>query len=250
MRMLLPVSILPLLLTAAVQAQAVAGSFSPNPAPVGVPLTFTGTDATGQGLNLPSPCGWYRIHQGSQTGPIVNLGIFCIQVIVPVAPNGTFSFTWDQQDANNVQVPADTYWFEVRTWDQGFNTLHVNWFAISIQNPGEPAITAAGPARVGLQTPLQITVPSEPGALWIAACSLDSNNPIVVPGLDIALSAPFFLEPFTSPVGLLDATGASTGLELIVPNSPIFLWQGLHVQSLIVGTTLVMTNDLSFTVQP
>src|SRR5262245_49002251 len=56
-----------LLSTAAVQAQVVAGSFSPNPAPIGVPVTFTGTEAAGQGVQLPSPCGWYRIHQGSQT---------------------------------------------------------------------------------------------------------------------------------------------------------------------------------------
>jgi hypothetical protein len=240
----------PLLFTAAVQAQVVAGSFSPNPAPIGVPVTFTGTEAAGQGVNLPSPCGWYRIHQGSQTGPIVPLGTFCIQVIVPIAPNGTFSFTWNQQNSSNVQVPPGQYWFEVRTWDNAFTQLHINWFCISIQNPGTPAITAAGPARVGLQTALQINAPSEAGALWIVACSLDSNTPLALPGLEICLSAPIFLEPFTTPFGVLDPAGNSSGLQLIVPNAPQVLYQGIHVQSLILGTVPVMTNDLSFTIQP
>jgi hypothetical protein len=172
-------------------------------------------------------------------------------VIVPVAPNGTFSFTWDQLDANNQPVPPGTYWFEVRTWDTAFSTLHVNWFSISIQPLGAPAITAAGAAHIGQNTPLQISVPSEPGALWIAACSLDSNTPFTLFGLEFSLSIPVFLEPFTAPFGLLDATGNSSGLELVVPGAPHVLWQGLHVQSLILGAAgPVITNDLSFTIQP
>jgi hypothetical protein len=39
MRMLLPVTVLPLLLAAGAPAQAVAGSFSPNPVAPGVPVT-------------------------------------------------------------------------------------------------------------------------------------------------------------------------------------------------------------------
>ncbi len=239
-----------LLLAAGLGAQAVAGSFSPNPAPPGVPITFTGTDASGQGLNLPSPCGWFRIHQGSQAGPIVPLGIGCPQVIVPVPPNGTFAFTWDQLDANSQLVPPDTYWFETRAWDQGFGTLHVNWFCISIQPAGAPALTAAGPARVGQTTPLQIAAPAEAGALWIVACSLDSNSPISAFGLDTCLSLPLFLEPFTTPLGVLDGSGSSSGLALVLPNVPLLLWQGIHVQSVILGAMPVLTNDLSFTIQP
>ena len=239
-----------LLFSAGASAQAVAGAFSPNPAPPGVPVTFTGTDALGQGLNLPSPCTWYRIHQGTQSGPVVPLGGGCPAVIVPVAPNGTFSFTWDQRNAAGQFVAPGTYWFETLAWDQGFQTLHTNWFCISIQPAGAPALTAAGPARVGQSTPLQITAPSEAGALWIVACSLDSNAPISVFGVDTCLSLPLFLEPFTTPRGVLDATGNSTGLALVLPNVPQFLWQGLHVQSLILGAAPVMTNDLSFTIQP
>lgn len=245
------ISFLLALLVADASAQAVSGSFSPNPAPIGVPVTFTGTEALGTGCNLPSPCGWYRIHQGSQSGPLVPLGQFCIQVIVPVGPNGTFAFTWNQHDSSGQQVPPGPYWFEVRTWDQGFQQLSINWFCISIQPAGAPSLTATGPARVGLQTPLQVHAPSEPGAIWVVACSLDCNNPIAIPGLDVCLSLPIFLEPFTTPLGVLDASGDSSGLELVVPNTPLALWQGLHVQSLVFGAAgLLVTNTLSFTVQP
>jgi hypothetical protein len=242
------ICLFPMLLTAGLSAQTVAGSFSPNPVAPGVPVTFTGTDASGHGVNLPSPCGWYRIHQGSQTGPIVNLGIFCIQVIVPVAPNGTFSFTWNQRDSTSQFVPPGTYWFETRVWDSGFTTLSIDWFCISIQPAGAPALTASGPARLGLSTPLQVSAPSEPGALWIVAASLSSNNPIF-PGA--CLSDPIFFEPFTAPIGVLDGSGLSSGLALLVPGSPVALYQGIHVQSLIFGaSSLLLTNDVSFTVQP
>jgi len=241
------ICLFPLLLIAGLSAQTVAGSFSPNPVAPGVPVTFTGTDAAGQGVNLPSPCGWYRIHQGSQTGPVVPLGIFCIQVIVPVAPNGTFSFTWNQRDATGQFVPPGTYWFETRVWDAGFQTMSIDWFSISIQPAGVPALTASGPARLGLPTPLTVTAPSEPGALYIVAASLTSNTPI--PGT--FLSDPLFFEPFTSPIGVLDGSGSSSGLALLVPGSPVALYQGIHVQSLIFGaSSWLLTNDVSFTVQP
>ena len=113
---------------------------------------------------------------------------------------------------------------------------------------GAPALTASGPARLGLSTPLQVSAPSEPGALWIVAASLSSNNPIF-PGA--CLSDPIFFEPFTAPIGVLDGSGLSSGLALLVPGSPVALYQGIHVQSLIFGaSSLLLTNDVSFTVQP
>lgn len=232
-------------------AQTVAGSFSPNPVAPGVPVTFTGTDAGGQGIHLPSPCSWFRIHAGSQTGPIVNLGLSCPAVLVPVAANGTFSFVWDQRDDMGQLVAPGLYWFEVRAYDNGFTTAYTDWFCISIQPPGAPALFAAGPARLGQNNLLRITAPGQGGAIWVAAASLSSNAPIVVPGLDICLGDPLFFGPFTTPVGGLDAGGNSSGLELIVPAAPSVLWQGLHVQALLFGASgLLVTNDLSFTIQP
>jgi hypothetical protein len=251
MRTLLPIGFASLLLGAALPAQTVAGSFAPNPAPPGVTVTFTGTDATGLGLNLPSPCTWYRIHQGSQTGPIVQLGVFCPSVIVPIPPNGTFQFSWDQRDASGQLVPPGNYWLETRVWDPAFSALQIDWFCISIQPAGVPALTAAGPARLGLSTALQLSAPAEPNALYVVAASLTSNAPFSFAGLDTCLTPPIHLEPFTVPIGLLDASGNSSGLALLVPGSPSALWQGLHVQGLVFGAAgLQLTNDLSLTVQP
>lgn len=248
--MRLPIlSVLPFL-AASVHAQAVAGSFAPNPVAPGVPVTLTCTDATGQGLQLPSPCTWYRIHQGSQTGPDVTPGAFCPTVIVPVPPNGTFQFTWNQLDANGRPMQPGTYWFLTRAWDSAFSVLHENWFCISVQPAGAPALTATGPARLGQATALQIAAPGHAGALHIAACSFTSNNPVSFFGLDTCLSLPAFLDTLVAPIGVLDGAGNSAGMALVIPNVPIALWQSLHVQALLVGGSMVLTNDLSFTVQP
>ena len=238
-------------LAAPAGAQAIAGSFSPNPVAPGVPFTLTITDATGQGLTLSSPCTWFQIHQGAQTGPFVSINVACPAVLVPVPPNGTYAFTWDQRDDTGQLVPPGTYWFDAHAWSSGFTTLYRDWFCISIQPPGEPALTAAGAAHLGQNTPLQISAPAQANALYIAAASLSSNDPITVPGLATCLSAPIFIGPFTAPVGALDGGGSSNGLELIVPAAPSALWQGLHVQALLLGNNgLALTNDLSFTVQP
>ena len=200
---------------------------------------------------LPSPCGWYRIHQGGQTGPIVPLGQFCLQVLVPVAANGTFSFNWNQRDSTGALVPPGSYWFEVRTYDAGFAGIRTDWFPVSIQSPPTPALTATGPARVGMVTPMQISAPLEPGAVYAAALAFTSNVPLVVLGLQSDLDASLTFDFLQAPVGALDAAGQSAGLALAVPNSPFALWQGAHVQALIAGTAgLQLTNSIAFTVQP
>src|SRR5262245_62054794 len=237
-------------LAAAAPAQAIAGSFSPNPASPGVPITLTCTDTTGQGCVLSSPCGWFTIHRGGQAGPAVPLGLFCQQVLVPVGPNGTFAFTWNQRDSSGVFVPPDSYWFEVRTFDNGFN-VRTDWFCIAIQPANAPALTATGPARVGMVTPMQVSAPSEPGALFVAALAFTANVPIVVFGLQTCLDASVTLDFLVAPIGALDALGQSAGLALNVPNTPIALWQGAHVQSMIFGTAgPQLTNSIAFTVQP
>jgi len=250
LRLLLP-ALTAVALAAAAPAQAIAGSFQPNPAPPGVPITLTCTDTTGLGAVLPSPCTWFTIHRGGQTGPIVPLGLFCPAVLVPVAPNGTFSFTWNQRDDLGALVPPDSYWFEVRTFDTGFTGVRTDWFCISIQPANAPALTAAGPARIGQVTPLQLSAPLEPGAPFIAALAFSSNVPLVVFGLQSCLDASLSLDFLIAPIGALDALGQSAGLALSVPNTPFALWQGAHVQALLAGTAgLQLTNSVAFTVQP
>lgn len=250
------VRVLPALLAltcapAALSAQRVSAEFSPNPAPPGAAITMTCTDATGQGLNLPSPCTWYRIHQGTQGGPVVPLAVGCPTVIVPVAPNATFQLQWDQRDGNGQLVSPGRYWIEVRTWDSAFSLLVVDWFCISIQAANEPALTAAGPVRLGQVTPLAIAAPQQPGALHLAAAALSMNQPLSAFGIDTCLGLPLFLDPLAVPIGVLDGAGNSSGLAIGIPNVPVALRQAIHVQALLTGPAgMQTTNALSFTIQP
>ncbi|MGE3171730.1 MAG: hypothetical protein AB7O97_03830 [Planctomycetota bacterium] len=238
-------------LCALTPAQVHSASFTPNPVAPGQSVTMTVTDATGFGCNLSSPCGWYRIHQGSQTGPQISLGLFCPQVIVPVPPNGTFSFTWDQRDDTGALVPPGVYWVEVRTLDVPLSAFRSDWFCISIQPATAPALTATGPVRIGQVTPIQVSAPSEPGAIYLTAVGFSANAPIVLPGLDICMAAPLYLDFVVAPIGALDLAGQSSGLAIVLPNAPVGIWQALHVQTLLSGPSgLVVTNSLTFTIQP
>ena len=247
----------------AVSAQAVAGSFSPNPVAPGTPVTFTGTDATGLGLNLPSSCTWFTIHQGTPAGPVVPLGIGCPAVIVPIAPNGSFSFTWDQLDASGALVAPGLYWFETFVFDPGFTTTFTDFFCISIQPATAPSLvqTSLGPfiAKVGQSTGLTISSAGDPGRSYVTALSLTSNNPINLFGLQFCLSPDVLLNislvnpgsVMTNSIGFLDAAGNSSGLTVNIPNDPSLAFQGFHTQALISGALgFKLTNDLSFTIQP
>jgi hypothetical protein len=236
-------------LAAATAAQSVSATIAPNPALPGVPITITGNDTTGSGLQLPSPCTWVAIHRGSQTGPVVNTGLGCPAVLVPIASYGSFQLTWDQTD-DGVPVPPGAYWLEVRTLDILATTFRTDWFCISIQQATDAALTAAGPVRVGMVTPLQISAPQEPGAIYLAAVAFSANDPISVFGLDTCLQPPIVIDLLAAPLGALDGNGNSQGLQLQIPNTPIATFQGVHVQALLAGSTLLLTNSLTFTIQP
>jgi hypothetical protein len=222
-------------------------------------VTLTGTDATGAGLQLPSPCTWFQIHQGTPTGPIVPLGIGCPTVIVPVLPNGSFSFTWDQKDASGAFVPPGDYWFRTSAWDGGFTTLYVDWHCISIQPAGAPALSSSTPAKVGASLDLALSSPAHPGALYVAAASVTSNLPIPLPGKLTCLSPDglfaLSLVPtstvFLNFQGALDGAGQATGLAVAVPAMPSLAYQSLKVQAVLVTPAgYTATNGLSFAIQP
>ena len=230
-------------------AQDLSGEFSPNPAPPGAPVTFTLTDATGQGLILSSSCGFFTIHQGTQDGPTVGLSIACPQVQVSVPANGSFSFTWDQRDANGNPVPQGRYWFEARAWDPGLAQMLTEFFCLSIQRPDEPALTAGGVAQVGKTTALTINSPNDPGAPYLAFVSLSSNRPFSAFGLDTCLSLPIFVSPLVKAFGFLGSSGQAN-LAVRVPNLPGLSFEGFHVQALVAGSVWRLTNDLSFSIRP
>lgn len=229
-------------------AQNLAGEFTPSVAPIGTPVTFTITDSTGQGLNLPSMCTWYAIFQGSQTGPRLTLPGFCLTVLVPVAPGGSASYTWDQRD-NGSQVPAGNYWFRASVWDSTISRQFIDWFCLTLVDPGDPTFTMQAPAQLGQTVPFAIQAPQQPSAIHYVAMSFSSNNPVTLPGLATSLSLPIFTG-MQNGLGALDAQGNSTGIALSIPNLPALHNRGLHAQALLLSnSSLLVTNDVSITLR-
>jgi hypothetical protein len=242
-------------LALATGAQNISGEFSPNPVAPGVPVTLTITDATGAGLNLSSSCTWFTIHQGTQAGPVVPLGIFCPAVIVPVPPNGSFSFTWDQTDDTGSLVAPGLYWFEARAFDAGFGTVFVDWFCISIQPATDPALTVVTPPQVGMSMTVDLDAPLAPNAPFLIAASRTSNTPFSFLGLQFCLSPDaLFLSSlaggFGGAIGALDGSGHAS-VSFLLPANPAIAFQGFHLQALLAsGGVFQNTNDLSLVVAP
>lgn len=242
-------------------AQVISAAFSPNPAPPGVPVTVTGTDAFGNGLALACPCCWYEIHAGSPSGPPISLGIFCPSVIVPVAPGGSFGFTWNQKDDSGAFVPPGQYWFELKAWDPGFTGISHDFFCLSIQGPTEPALRNTTPAQVGMPLGLEIDAPMQPGSFYLTVASFTSNNPLPNPAggltcIDFDILFQISLAPgapgvFNNFKGFLDGSGKSSGMSLAIPSIASLANQPLKFQSfLLAGPSIVSTSGLSLTIAP
>ena len=234
----LVICLFPMLLTAGLSAQTVAGSFSPNPVAPGVPVTFTGTDASGHGVNLPSPCGWYRIHQGSQTGPIVNLGIFCIQVIVPIAANGrsrSRGISATRPPASCRPAPTGS---RHASGTRASRRCRSTGSASRSSRPGAGADgVGAGPTgsqrrRRSRRRPDRERLDRGPPVVL--------NNPIF-PGA--CLSDPIFFK--------VHGAGRRVGRQrlerarAVGADSPVALYQGIHVQSLIRRQRAAAHDDVS-----
>ena len=236
-----------LALAASGTAQHLSAEFSPNPAVPGGSVTFTITDASRSGLILSSSCGFFTIRHANLDGPPVGPLVACPQVLVPVAANGSFSFTWDQKDANGKPVGPGRYWFEATAYIPRLARFVTEQFCLSIQGPDEPALTG-GVAQVGKTTGLTIFSPNDPGALYLAVVSLSSNRPITVVGLDTCVSPPLFVTPLVNALGILDASGQAN-LAVQVPNLPELAFQGFHVQALLASRRFRITNGLSFSIR-
>ncbi len=237
-----------LALAASGTAQHLSAEFSPNPAAPGAPVTFTITDASRSGLILSSSCGFFTIRHANLDGPPVGPSVACPQVLVPVGANGSFSFTWDQKDANGNPVGPGRYWFEARAFVPRLRRFVTEQFCLSIQGPDEPALIAGGVAQVGKTTGLTINSPKDDGALYLAVVSLSSNRPITVVGLDTCVSPPLFVTPLVNALGILDASGQAN-LAVRVPNLPELAFHGFHVQALLASRRFRITNGLSFSIR-
>ena len=160
-------------------------------------------------------------------------------------------FLWDQRDVHGAFVPPGEYWWEVIVWEPFYAAQRVDWFCLTVQPPGAPALTEASPARIGTAATMALTAPTEPGALYIAGFSFSSNQPVDVLGLPSCLSLPILIGGVRQGIGFLDGSGNAPDLAVDLPAMPGLVGLGYHVQVLLSGASgLRLTNDLAQTILP
>ncbi|MAG32283.1 MAG: hypothetical protein CL908_15480 [Deltaproteobacteria bacterium] len=252
--------LLVLVLASSVPAQfGLSGVVSPAVVSPGQTVSITVTAI--QQISLPSPCVWQMVRANSPTGPTVPQFIFCITVITPLAPGQSQTGTWSVGN-----VAPGTYWFQVGWFSPLGASLQNEFFCFEVRAPGsqDPTLTATTVARLGQTLSMDVAAPLLPGAPYIGAMSLTSNNPIPLGAngpwtcidndLVFQLSFPAPLPGlFLNLVGTTDANGNATGIGINVPNLPALTWFPLkaHVAVLSPMTlTPTLTNGLAFTIQP
>ena len=237
-------------------AQTLSGSFASNPVQVGQTITLTVTDATGNGFFANSSSCYGRTVLALPGGPVVFAPMICTADIVFIAPNGSWTVTWNQTGNSGQQVLPGTYWFAA-----GANGV-TNYFPITIQaNPQEPTLLQTAPAQVNQPLTLSLQSPLDPGALYLTAFSLTTNTGFASNVGFVALDQDFLYllslsaQPpwlFANTVGTLDSNGDSPPIIFSIPNLPSLAYKGLATQSVLLdsGGQLVLSNPLTFTIAP
>lgn len=233
---------------AAASAQFV--TVAPNPSAQNQALNLTVTETAGSPLQLSSPCGWYRVRAGSPSGRLVATNAFCPQIIVNVAPNGSYTNQWDQIDAATGRpVPPGRYWIESAVILSN-GTVQRDWTSVDIVPSATPvrSVVQLAPAVVGQPLPLRVFAANHPNESYALFLGFSQNNPIIAPGfLELSLSDPLFLLES----GTLDAAGTSSTFNILIDNNPTLAFVGFHVQAVIVDSafTLNTTNALGVLIQ-
>jgi hypothetical protein len=235
-------------------AQSISGTVTPPIAAPGqlVTLSITGV----QSVWLPDPCIPDDIRVGGPSGAIIDPGVFCIQIIVPVSPGQVVTGSWT--------VPANAapgpYWLHVRYFTA--NATADEYFCLEVRAPGTsgPTLVELSPAQVGQTLALSLTDGASPGAPYILAASFTSTVGLSVGGslscLDpdalFALSFPTpFPGIFNGFQGALDAAGSAGPISVAIPNDPALVNFPLKLQAAILNPTqLVLTNALNLTIAP
>ncbi|MAB90097.1 MAG: hypothetical protein CMJ90_11635 [Planctomycetes bacterium] len=251
------------LLSSVAISQGVALELSANPLAPGANLSVTLTESSGFfNLFFTTGCVFTRVVAGAPFGPIVANGInsFCPAVFTSVPPNGTHTQTWTAPIgmAPGLYYLKVVYWLGA-AWPLGSPTIE--WFPLTILDPNQPLLAAGNSAQVGQTLQLSVTHAASPGAPYVGAGSITTNqgfNP--APGIYCSLDMDaVFAISYTTPItsvfsGFQGTLNASGGADLFVhcPNIPALAHTPFHVQSAVFGTTgqVELTNPISFTIMP
>lgn len=206
-------------------------SVSPANPTVGQPITITGTNtSTGCIWNLSDSCLIDFVKKTDCNGPAVFTPA-CAQVITPIQPGTSKSFTWDQKDDFGTQVAPGNYAFDVKLTNQNGQPLnHCITFSISggcttppilygSPDPGTGGIvptigTSGGLPQIGngsFTIDIQSGLGGAPALLFISANS--TNFPAPWGTLLVDLTPPFIQLPFA----LGGAAGAPGAGSLVLP---------------------------------
>ena len=238
------------------EAQFLAGSLTPAPALPGEAVSMVITDTTGEGFVF--GC-FPEIFPGSQTAAPIPPFIGCAAVLFAVAPHGSVGMIWDQTIGGGTAVPPGDYWLRFSSFSPDFQEARSDWFCLSIQLPDEPTLRLLEPARVGADAAMEVVLPGATFAPYRVLASLDSSQPLALPGLELFLTHDALFEQtlypdngvFAGGSGFLDVNGRADDVALHVPDDPSLAYQGLVAQAVIeLGGNLYPTNAVAITVAP
>lgn len=215
----------------------------------GETVTVTITNNSNTYYELPNPCTWLAIFQGTPNGTFIPQSTFCIQIPVPLPAGSSASITWDQIDGSTgAPVPPGRYWLRVNAADPATFTRHDTWACIEVQSANDPTLTVTGTTQIGTFDIIDVSAPLTPSIPYATFFSFSVRNPLTIPGfLDLCLEAPIF----QLDVGALNAAGDAPPYPFGIPNDVSIIGTEYHLQTVLVdGVQLVTTNAKAHTVRP
>lgn len=214
----------------------------------GETTTIEMTNAGAASITLPNPCSWFTVYQGTQNGPVVPQGLFCIQVLVTLNQGDSQAITWNQTDGNTgLPVPPGRYWFRAQGTDAN-GRRHESWACAEVQAATDPTLTATGTTQIGTPLNIDVAAPLIGSAAYATFFALSATPPLSVPGIvDLCIANPLAIDN-----NALDPAGNAPTMVLAIPNVPALINLEFHLQTAIIAgpLPLVTTNARAFTIQP
>lgn len=245
--------LLALLWLPAVAGQDISGTITPAIAQPGQMVTLTVTAV--QPVSLPDPCIPDDVRVEGPQGNLLLNPVFCIQVILSLAPGQSQTGTWT--------VPATAlpgfYWMRVRYF--GASGAVDEFFCFEVRSNPAQGLTLAplAPPRVGQTLVLNLSDPTLPGFGYTVAASLTSQAGIPLGPRLVCLDPDIlFAASWPTPApglfgnfqGQLDGTGAATAF-MVLPNLPQIADLPIKLQSVVFTTALpILSNPLCLTILP
>lgn len=248
------IAFLVLVCAATAHAQALHGVFSPAIPLAGTTVVVRMTNGSTQNAVLSSGCGYNAVVSGSPAGPIAFQPFICPLILITIAPCGSRNL--------NLNLPATltpgTYYVRVDYRLNGAGPLMQDFLPFDVGGGNKPVLSSTSVPQLGTIYDANINAPLWPSAIYFGAASFTTNTGIPLPPSNfIALDFDLLFQlsfPAPDPFlfnnlqGVLDMAGqTSVPLQVIIPNVPVLLWQGITLQAALVDTSgnVGITNPLN-----